>query len=146
MGNLIKKNILIVAWFQALVATFGSLYFSEVMKLIPCTLCWYQRIFMYPLLFILAVGVYTKDKNIYKYVLPLGIIGWFIALYHNLVYYGLIKEATVLVCIVEAPCDARYINWLGFIGIPLLSFVAFTVVNACMIVYSKEIKKIDLNL
>jgi disulfide bond formation protein DsbB len=141
MGNWDKGNILKIAWAQALIATLGSLYFSEVMKFIPCTLCWYQRIFMYPLLFILTVGIHIKDEKIYKYVLPLSIIGWFISLYHNLVYYGLIKEAPVLVCIVEAPCDARYINWLGFIGIPLLSFVAFTVINVCMIVYRKEIRK-----
>jgi disulfide bond formation protein DsbB len=141
MGNWIKRNILKVAWAQALIATFGSLYFSEVMKFIPCTLCWYQRIFMYPLLFILTVGIYIKDQRIYKYVLPLSIIGWCISLYHNFVYYGLVKEAPVLVCIVEAPCDVKYIDWLGFIGIPTLSFIAFTVINICMVVYRKQVKK-----
>jgi disulfide bond formation protein DsbB len=144
MGSWIRRNILTIAWAQALVATFGSLYFSEVMKFIPCTLCWYQRIFMYPLLFVLATGISIKDQKLYKYVFPLSIAGWFIALYHNLVYYGLIKEASVLVCVVESPCDLRYINWLGFVGIPLLSFVAFTVINVCMIVYKKETKRVTL--
>lgn len=146
MGNWVRKNILAIAWVQVLVATLGSLYFSEVMKFIPCTLCWYQRIFMYSLLFVLAAGISMKDRKLYKYVFPLSITGWFVALYHNLVYYGVIKEAAVLVCVVESPCNFRYINWFGFIGIPLLSFVAFTLINICMIVYSKEIKKIALNL
>jgi disulfide bond formation protein DsbB len=142
VGNLIRKNVLSIAWIQTLVSILGSLYFSEVLKFVPCTLCWYQRIFMYPLLLILAVGISTKDEKLYNYVFPLSFFGWLVALYHNLVYYGFTKEASVLVCVVESPCDFRYINWFGFISIPLLSLIAFTVINICMIVYRKQIRKI----
>src|SRR3990167_11058634 len=93
----IKKNLLQLALLQATLATTGSLIFSEVLKYPPCVLCWYQRIFMYPLVVILAVGIWKKDKNLPYFVLPLSIIGGIIAIYHNLLYYGLIPES-------NAPC------------------------------------------
>ena len=80
----LNKTLIYFAFLQSIVATLGSLYFSEVMKLVPCTLCWYQRICMYPLVAILGVSIWEKKKDIYKYVLPLSIVGLFITLYHNL--------------------------------------------------------------
>ena len=94
-----------VAWTQAVVATAGSLYFSEVMDLQPCVLCWYQRILMYPLAAVLAVGILRRDRGIAAYVLPLTLLGLAIATYHN------------------------------FITIPLMSLVAFSVINVCMGLY-----------
>lgn len=69
-----RKYILYIALIQALVATLGSLFFSEAMKLTPCKLCWLQRIFMYPLVFIITVGIIKKDKALYLYILPLTIV------------------------------------------------------------------------
>jgi disulfide bond formation protein DsbB len=130
----IKQYALHIAWFQALVATLGSLFFSEVMGWTPCVLCWYQRIFMYPLVFILTVGILLKDKKLALYVLPLSITGWLIAAYHNLLYYGVIQE----VCKQGVSCTTRFFAWFGFITIPLLSLIAFTVITSCLLIYRRE--------
>lgn len=128
-----------IAWIQAWIATLGSLFFSEVMHFTPCPLCWYQRIFMYPLVFILSVGIARKDKNLPYYVLPLSAGGWTIALYHNLLYYGWIPN--LVKCEQGVSCTTRFFAWYGFITIPLLSLIAFTVISACMITLLKHSKK-----
>lgn len=123
-----------VAWTQAVVATAGSLYFSEVMDLQPCVLCWYQRILMYPLAAVLAVGILRRDRGIAAYVLPLTLLGLAIATYHNLLYYGVLPESAQP-CRLGISCTTRQIEWLGFITIPLMSLVAFSVINVCMGLY-----------
>lgn len=120
-----------IAWTQALVATLGSLFFSEVMHLTPCLLCWYQRILMYPLVAILTVGILLRDERLRLYVLPLSIGGLAIAIYHNLLYYGVIPEGIVQ-CTTGVSCTQRQIEWFGFITIPFLSLIAFTVITTCM--------------
>lgn len=137
MKILTKDNLIIIAMIQVVVATLGSLFFSEIIHFIPCVLCWYQRICMYPLVVILAVGIYEKNKNIHKYVLPLSITGMVVAFYHNLLYYNMIPESAYS-CQAGISCTTKYIEWLGFITIPLLSFIAFTVINICMIIYARR--------
>jgi disulfide bond formation protein DsbB len=132
-----KKYILYFACWQAWIATLGSLYFSEIAHFIPCTLCWYQRICMYPLAAILSVSIWDKNMKVYRYVFPLSIIGWLIAFYHNLIIWNIIPEHTAQ-CAIGVPCNAQYINWLGFITIPLLSFTAFTIINICMFFYRRN--------
>jgi disulfide bond formation protein DsbB len=109
------------------VATLGSLFFSEVMHFIPCSLCWYQRIFMYSLVFLFLVNLLFPDDKIFKYAFPLVIIGWMISIYHNLLMFGIIPE-NLSPCVQGVPCSTVYINWLGFITIPLLSFFAYTTI------------------
>ncbi len=109
------------------VATLGSLFFSEVMHFIPCSLCWYQRIFMYSLVFLFLVNLLFPDDKIFKYSFPLVIIGWMISIYHNLLMFGIIPE-NLSPCVQGVPCSTVYINWLGFITIPLLSFFAYTTI------------------
>lgn len=138
--NLIKDDILYLAWVQSIVAMFGSLYFSEVMKLQPCVLCWYQRILMYPLVAIIAVGILRKDKKIYQYVLPLSITGFIIAAYHNLLYYKILPES-IQPCTLGISCTTRQIEWLGFITIPLMSLTAFAIITTCMLLYRKVNQK-----
>ena len=121
-----------VAWLQAVIATTGSLYFSEVMHLPPCTLCWYQRLMMYPLVFVLLVGLLTHDSRLRAYSLPFSVTGLLIAAYHNLLYYGVIPEGLTQ-CAAGVSCTARQIEWLGFITIPLLSLSAFTVIILCLL-------------
>lgn len=145
MKNWISRNVLSITWLQVFVSTLGSLYFSEVLKIVPGKLCWFQRVFMYPLLFILAVGISTKDKKLYRYVFPLSISGWFVALYQNFEYYGFMK-GTELICTLETPCNVKYINWFGFVSIPLLSLIAFSVINVGMIIYKREVRKTESSL
>ena len=111
----------------SLTATLGSLFFSEVMHFIPCSLCWYQRIFMYSLVFLFLVNLLFPDDKIFKYSFPLVIIGWMISIYHNLLMFGIIPE-NLSPCVQGVPCSTVYINWLGFITIPLLSFFAYTTI------------------
>lgn len=140
MISWLKSHVLYLAFFQALIATLGSLFFSEVMKFPPCVLCWYQRIGMYPLVLIIATGILRKDTHLASYVLPLSIIGWFIALFHNLLYYGIIPESAGP-CVAGVSCTTHFFAWFGFITIPLLSFIAFSVINSCLIFYQLQQKK-----
>ncbi len=144
MPDWIRKNILYIAWAQAVVAMAGSLFFSEVMKFPPCVLCWYQRICMYPLVAILGVGIYTKDKRVHYYVLPLSVIGLAIALYHNLLYYNILPE-NLAPCVAGISCTIKFFAWFGFITIPLLSLTAFAIITACMLIFSHSKKKWLIN-
>jgi len=134
------NKTLLLAWITALVATIGSLYFSEVLHYIPCTLCWYQRIFMYPLAILLGVAFYRNDKDISKYALPLSVIGMIISGYHTLLQkIPYLKQFEM--CTTGVPCSKDYINWLGFITIPLLAFTAFTIITICLLVMVRSQKK-----
>ncbi len=137
----LSKNILYIAFTQALVATLGSLFFSEVMHWTPCVLCWYQRIAMYPLVIIFGVGILLKDKIVQYYAWPLIVIGWLIAAYHNLLYYNILPEAAAP-CAAGLSCTTKFFAWFGFITIPLLSLTAFTILGALMLIYRRvNIKK-----
>ena len=116
-----------LAFLVSLIATLGSLFFSEIMNFIPCSLCWYQRIFMYPLVFIFLINLLFPDDKIFKYSFPLVFIGWIIAIYHNLLMFKIIPE-NLSPCVQGIPCSVDYLNWFGFITIPLLSFFAYTTV------------------
>jgi disulfide bond formation protein DsbB len=126
-----------LAFIVSLVATFGSLFFSEIMNFIPCSLCWYQRIFMYPLLFLFLMNILFPDDKIFKYSFPLVFIGLIISIYHNLLMFKIIPEK-LSPCVQGVPCSVDYINWLGFITIPLLSFFSYTIIFILLIMYKKE--------
>lgn len=128
-----RKFAVHIAWTVALVATVGSLYFSEVMELPPCILCWYQRIAMYPMVAVLAVGVVLEDARARFYALPLSLIGLGISIYHNLLYYALIPES-ITPCSEGISCTSVQIEWLGFITIPLMALTAFVIINICLLV------------
>lgn len=132
--QLLRDNILYIAWAVALIATLGSLTFSEILHFPPCILCWYQRICMYPLVAILTIGILFKDRLVAFYALPLVAIGWVIAIYHNLLYYNIIPEAAAP-CREGVSCTTQYIHWLDFVTIPLLSLTAFTIIGALMLWY-----------
>lgn len=136
----VKKNILYFAWLQALAATFGSLYASEILGWAPCVLCWYQRILMYPLVFILPVGILKKDKNLPFYVLPLSILGGLIALYQYLLQVGIIPKSTTP-CTFGISCTVKYVDLFGFITLPLLSFLGFAFITASVLIFQKFSKK-----
>ena len=133
----VQSNLIYLAWFQVLIATLGSLYFSEFMKLPPCSLCWYQRIMMYPLVYIIAAGIISGDRRVKVYCLPLSITGLFIAIYHNLLYYHIIPES-IAPCTSGISCTTRQIEWFGFVTIPLLSLTAFTITTIALLLYKQE--------
>ncbi len=139
MQKFFKKNILYILWIQTIAASVGSLFYSEIKHFSPCTLCWYQRIFMFPLVLIIAVGILRKDKKLYLYVLPLSILGLLIAFYQILLQNGILPETTVP-CVLGVSCKTGYTNYFGFITIPVMSFLAFSTITAGMIYY-KRIQK-----
>ena len=114
----------------AAVATLGSLYFSEIRNFIPCELCWYQRILMYPLVIMSIVGIVKKDEYLPNYVLPFSIIGMFVSTYHYGLQLGLWGDPGA--CSGGIACSARYINIGGFITIPLMALTAFTLITIIM--------------
>jgi len=129
-----------LAWIIALVATAGSLFFSEVMQLPPCVLCWYQRIAMYPLVIIIGVGIISRDGGRMKsYALPVCLVGLAISIYHNLLYYGILPES-IAPCTEGISCTSRQIEWFGFITIPLLALAAFVGLAICLLFYKSEKK------
>ena len=123
-----------LAWLVAFASVVGSLFFSEVMLLPPCVLCWFQRIAMYPLVFIIATGIILNDARMKLYALPLALVGLGIAIYHNLLYYGVIPEQ-IAPCTDGVPCNAVQIELLGFVTIPLMGLIAFAAVIACLLVH-----------
>lgn len=132
-------NMLFLGWLIACVSTLGSLFFSEVMGRAPCALCWYQRIFMYPLLFILTVGLFPLDLRCIRYALPIAITGWGIALYHCLLYLGVIPES-MQPCTQGLSCADVKLELFGFVTIPLLSLLAFTLIIALLLAVRKGTK------
>jgi disulfide bond formation protein DsbB len=129
-----------VAWVIALLATVGSLFFSEVMGLPPCVLCWYQRIAMYPLVLIIATGIVRRDAQLKAYALPLCLAGLALAVYHNLLYYGVIPES-LTPCSEGASCTERQIEWFGFVTIPLMGLGSFAALALCLILYRPETER-----
>ena len=135
---MIRRSILpYLAWVIALVATVGSLFFSEVMGLPPCVLCWYQRIAMYPLVVIIGSGVVMQDSRMKYYALPLCLSGLVISIYHNLLYYGIVSES-IIPCTAGISCTSRQIEWLGFITIPLMALAAFVSLGVCLLFHKSE--------
>lgn len=137
---LTEKNILYLVWLQALAATLGSLFFSEIWHLPPCTLCWYQRIFMYPLTLIIPLGTIRKDKNLPDYILLLAIPGLIIAAFHNLLYYGIVPESQAP-CALGVSCTTKFFEWFGFVTIPFLSMLAFALIVGLVLLYKRIGKK-----
>lgn len=131
--------MLFASWLIALVSLMGSMFFSEIMKFPPCVLCWYQRIMMYPLVIVLIAGMFPLDKRVLRYSLPFAILGWIVALYHNLLHYGIVPESASP-CVQGVPCSTVYINWLGFITIPMLSFISFSTIVVLLLIFKQRIK------
>ncbi|WP_138419764.1 disulfide oxidoreductase [Aquibacillus sediminis] len=127
MSKQTKEQIMFVIWAQSVVATLGSLFFSEVMRFTPCELCWYQRILMYPLVIIYGVSLVKKDWNMSLPGLILSGIGVFVSLYHYLIQKtNLFPNAGDSCGLV--PCTTEYVNYFGFITIPLMALTAFIII------------------
>jgi len=128
MRRLFQTYGIYFAWVVSLIATGGSLYFSEILGFIPCTLCWFQRIFMYPQALLLGMAAYRNDRGIIPYIFPLTIIGGSISLFHYL-EQKVPGFASIAPCTVGVPCAQAYIDWFGFITIPFLALVAFILIT-----------------
>ncbi|MFF5995331.1 disulfide oxidoreductase [Lysinibacillus sp. KU-BSD001] len=134
------ENSLLAIFSVSLVATLGSLYFSEVRGYIPCEMCWYQRILMYPIVIISAVAYIQKNARIALTTAVFACIGGSISLYH----YGIQKitflQESAPSC-GQVSCTGAYINWLGFITIPFLALTAFIIIAGISFYMLKGLKE-----
>lgn len=124
-------TVLFLGWLVASVSTLGALFLGEVMGYTPCVLCWYQRIAMFPLVLILAAGLFPFDPRVVRYALPLALTGWLLALYHWALASGLVPESAAP-CRRDVPCSVDQVVWLGFVTLPLLSVLAFSCILAAL--------------
>jgi len=124
-------TLIFLAWVVVTSATLGSLFFSEIMKVPVCSLCWYQRITMYPMVIILAMGLFPYDPKVARYGAALAGVGWLIALFHVLLVAGIIPEKAQP-CVQGIPCSETHIALLGFLSIPIMSLLTFTLIGALL--------------
>jgi disulfide bond formation protein DsbB len=137
----IDKHYLTLGFLISLSASLFSMVYSEIIGFLPCYLCWYQRIFTFPIAFIFGTAIWHKDRKIVKYVLPLLSIGFIISVYQNFFYY--FSEGAAL------PCDASGVSCYqqlvsefgGYISIPMLALTTFVALITVVLVahfYKKE--------
>ena len=107
---------LFVAWIVAVIATGASLYLSEIMHFVPCSLCWFQRIFMYPLVIMLGIAFYRQQSDVVPYAAALAIVGGCISAYHT-VLQKVPKDTSIAAC-GPVSCYEDYLNWFGWLTIP----------------------------
>ena len=112
-----------LAWGITLFATAISLIFSEILKYPPCSLCWYQRVFMYSLAVVIPTGILIGDRKVSVYIVVLSLFGLVISGYHSLIYHNIIEEA-LTVCTADLSCKTKQFELYG-LSIPVMSFFGF---------------------
>jgi len=122
-----------LAFLVASVATGGSLFFSEIAGFVPCELCWFQRICMYPLSIVSLLGALANDPRVARYLLPLPLVGAGVSVYHVLVENGVVEQAKA--CVLSAPggCATKWIEEFGYVTIPVLALTAFALCFAFLL-------------
>ena len=127
----VKQTALPLAALVAITATLGSLYYSEIADFIPCRLCWYQRIFMYPMAIVLPIAAVRRDVGVRVYMIAFPVIGLGISIYHYLVQnVPSLSEGGS--CDATAPCSSAYVDTFGFISIPFMAGCGFLLIGALL--------------
>jgi len=124
------------AFVVAAIATGGSLFFSEIAHFVPCELCWYQRICMYPLSIITLLAALADDRHAARYLLPLPLVGAGVSVYHLLVENGVVAQQQS--CLISAPggCATKWIEEFGYVTIPVLALTGFALAFAFLLLAS----------
>ena len=133
-------TLVFIAWLVASVSTLAALFLGEVMGYTPCVLCWYQRICMFPLVLVLAAGLFPFDRRVVRYALPLAFAGWLLAAFQWGVAGGLIPER-VTPCSQGVPCSLEQVVWFGFLTLPMLSVLAFSIIIALLLLTHFKVSK-----
>lgn len=133
-------TLVFACWLLVTAASLGSLFFSEVMELPPCSLCWMQRIFMFPLVLVLFVGLFPLDPGVVRYALPLAVGGTGVAFYHTLLQVGIIPE-TAAPCQQGVSCTDAQFELFGFLSIPMLSLVVFSIVTVILMALRRSLSR-----
>jgi disulfide bond formation protein DsbB len=127
-----------LAFVVTAIATGGSLFFSEIAHFVPCELCWYQRICMYPLSIATLLAALANDERIARYLLPLPVAGAGVAVYHLLVENGVVGQSSS--CLISAPggCGIKWIDEFGYVTIPTLALTGFALAFAFLLLAAFE--------
>lgn len=133
--SFVHTYVLQLLFFSILSAVVGSLIYSDIVGFPPCDLCWWQRIFMYPQLVILAVAMYKKDKTIIDYLVPLSVLGAAVALFQSFIQWGFSFGVAGGCASVGGECAKVYFTQYSYITIPVMSLSVFAYVIAMKFVY-----------
>lgn len=136
----LNRQALSFIFVVALIATLGSLAYSDIIGYNPCKLCWFQRIAMYPLVILLAISIQKKSREIIDYVLALSIVGAVIAGYHYLLQLGIAPSLPCSAVGYSASCSERFVMQFGYITIPMMALTAFLMIIV-LIVVAKRAEK-----
>lgn len=130
--------MLLVAWLLALFSTLAALFIGEVLGQAPCLLCWFQRVFMFPLAIMLAVACYRSDPGVWCYALPLSVMGGLVALWHNLLYFDVIPQR-IQPCSATGPsCTDANMTILGGLPLPLLALIVFALITLLLLMIRRR--------
>ena len=120
--SFVSQHALLIGFILSLTSVVASLFYSEIVGFVPCVLCWFQRIFIYPQVILFGYALKKKDRGILPYAFILTIIGSIFALYHNYIYLG---GSPAIPCDANASCTQRLVFEFGFMTIPLMAFTLF---------------------
>ena len=128
-----------IAFLVSAIATGGSLFFSEIAGFVPCELCWYQRICMYPLSIITLLAAIANDHRVARYLLPLPLVGAGVSVYHLLVEHGVVSQTQA--CQLSAPggCATKWVDEFGYVTIPALALTAFALAFSALLLSALDI-------
>jgi disulfide bond formation protein DsbB len=129
-------GLLLAAWITALISTLGSLFIGEIMGQAPCVVCWFQRVFMFPLAIILAIACIYSDFGVWRYAMSMAVVGLLLASYHSLLYGGVIPER-LEPCGAGPSCSSGDMSIIG-VPIPLLSVAAFAVLIILLVLIRRR--------
>ncbi|TKT57432.1 disulfide bond formation protein B [Agrobacterium sp. LC34] len=129
--------LLFAAWLVALASTLGALFIGEVMGQVPCDLCWHQRAFMFPLVVVIGVAALRSEGGAWIYALPLAVIGWLVAAFHNLLYFEIVPAA-IKPCGEGPSCSGEGMTLFGALPLPALSLAAFSIIIALLLVVRRR--------
>jgi disulfide bond formation protein DsbB len=136
-GDVLRRTLegyeLWLVFLVASIATGGSLFFSEVARFVPCELCWFQRICMYPLSITSLLAALANERRAARYLLPLPLVGAGVSVYHLLVENGVVEQAKA--CLISAPggCATKWIEEFGYVTIPVLALTGFALCFAFLL-------------
>ncbi|MGE3855349.1 MAG: disulfide oxidoreductase [Dehalococcoidia bacterium] len=116
-----------LAFGVAAIATAGSLYYSEIAHFVPCEMCWFQRIFMYPQAVVLLVAAIRRDVEAWRYAVPLSAIGLLFSIYH---YQLELFPNQPTVCSTSVPCTVRFVEVYGFVSLAFMAGAGFIAILA----------------
>ena len=139
--SFLKKNFLALAFTVATFSTITSLFYSEIAHLPACSMCWYQRIFLFPQVFLFGMALYKKDNHIIDYGILLSIVGILLASYHILLQNGVKLYTPCSVNTTLVSCSDQLFSYFGYITIPVMSLTAFVMILILLILARQKREK-----